>query len=279
MCHPVCGQFQAITRLSPLEGSDVSLRILTLILLTTAMTFVAGFAGSSASTSHPTGCTPTPSLRPLHLDVPANRAVTFPLAELVPGVDESVATWQQPDTGNAEGLLRVTAASEATGGSARLTAEGLVFEPAPGFVGASTGWILAPDQYVAAEPVPQACATGSDLPAGALLVTFEVRNTLPVAIADAVVVPNVVRTVDVGPESGVLANDLDWNGDQLVVHAAGVAEFPWGSVQLAADGSYRITVTDRDLLAPSTVRYLVWDQQGSPTSIDTGYLEIDFSAN
>src|SRR5690349_21432201 len=110
-----------------------------------------------------------------------------------------------------------------------------------------------------------------------VLVTFEVRNSLPIAFDDAVSMPVVAKTMDVGPESGVLANDIDWNGDPLVVHAAGAISFPWGTVHLAADGSYRIVVTDSELLAPATIRYLVWDQQGSPTSIDTGYLEIDFT--
>jgi len=39
-----------------------------------------------------------------------------------------------------------------------------------------------------------------------------------------------------------------------------------------------VVVTNRDLLASATVRYLVSDQQGSPTSVDTGFLEIDFTA-
>lgn len=258
----------------------MSLRIITLFILTTAMTFVAGFAAQHAGTLQAAGCTPISSLRAVNLVVPANRPITFPLGEVVSSPDQVATSWQAVlGLTRADGTLRLASANESAGGSAQVTQSGLTFEPKPGFIGTSTGWILA--IYASGstlEEMPISCpASVADVPFDAVVVTFEVRNTLPVAFDDAVTVPDIARTVDVGPESGVLANDFDWNGDKLVVHTTGTAEFPWGSVQLAADGSYRIVVTDRDLLAPATVRYVVWDQRGSPTSVDAGYLEIDFS--
>lgn len=277
---PVSRASSAITRSSLLEGSDVSLRILTLFILTTIMTLVAGFAAPHAGTSQAAGCTPTSLLRTLNLVVPANRPATFPLSEVVTSPDSTASTWQAVlGLTHDDGSLRLSSANESAAGSATVTSSGLTFAPKPGFVGTSSGWVLAiyPDDTTPAH-TPASCSSKvAGSPLDAVVVTFEVRNTLPVAVDDAVTVPDIVRTVDVGPDSGVLANDLDWNGDPLVVHAAGVTTFPWGSVQLAADGSYRIVVTDHDLLAPATVRYVVWDQQGSPNSVDTGYLEIDFS--
>ena len=272
--------FPAITRSSPLEGTNVSLRIFALLLLTTSVMFAAALTASPAGSSQPDNCSPTTSLRSLHLTVPANRAITFPLAEIVAGEQRPASGWQAVVglTGT-DGALRVAPVTESADGNARITPSGLTFEPQRGFVGSSAGWIVAmyPDGSSPDAGLPACGGAARDEPSETVLVTFEVRNTLPVAFDDAVTMPTVAKTMDVGPESGVLANDIDWNGDRLVVHAAGVTSFPWGTVHLASDGSYRIVVTDSEMLAPATVRYLVWDQQGSPTSVDTGYLEIDFS--
>ncbi len=259
----------------------MSLRILALFLLTTSMMIAAGLASSPAGSSQPANCSGTASLRAVHLTVPANRAITFPLAEIVAsdvhaaGDLEAVLAMARPD-----GSLRFAPVAESAGGSARITPSGLTFVPQRGFVGASAGWVLAtyPPEGTSRVQTAACAGSASSDPIETVLVTFEVRNTLPIAFDDTVTMPVVARTMDVGPESGVLANDVDWNGDRLVVHAAGVTTFPWGTVHLAANGSYRIVVTDRDALAPATVRYLVWDQQGSPTSVDVGYLTIDFTA-
>jgi hypothetical protein len=254
----------------------VSLRIVSLFILTTTMMFAVGFASYRAASTQAVPCDPKPGPRSVHLSVPANQPVTIPLSEVMvtdpatTGVLEANLAKARPG-----GSLGFVAANEIGDGTASITPSGLTFEPQHGFIGSSGGWLLTMRDGREAG-LEQASACGSDVES--VLVTFEVRNSLPQAFNDALTVPSVADLMDVGPEAGVLANDLDWNGDPLVVHAAGSTEFPWGSVDLAADGSYRILVTNRDQLAPTSVRYVVWDQQGSPTSVDTGYLEIDFSA-
>jgi hypothetical protein len=262
----------------------VSLRIISLILLTITMMSTAGAAAhrAGAGGAQAPTCNAADSLRTLTLPVPANRAVTFPLLELLPEADpfalvtETALALARPD-----GSLHFATANSTAEAEAHLTPSGLTFAPHHGFTGASSGWLLTVPVYRDDTPLSRLSCAGMDLanrPMTAVLVTFEVRNDLPQAFDDQVAVPNVATLMDVGPEAGVLANDVDVNGDPLVVHAAGTTAFPWGSVDLAADGSYRVVITDRELLQPATVRYLVWDQQGSPTSVDTGYLDIDFTA-
>jgi len=260
----------------------VHVRIISLILLTATMIFAMGYAAhrAGADMAQASSCTVPDNLRTLTLAVPANRAVTFGLLELLPEADPgAVDTDAMLALAKPDGSLSFAPTNTIT--EAHITPSGLTYEPPPGFVGTSSGWVLTgPAIGDATSVVRPDCGGGDEqgLPLDAVLITFEVRNTLPQAFADQVVMPSVADLMDVGPESGVLANDHDVNGDALVVHSAGATTFPWGSVDLAADGSYRVVVTNRDLLAPATVRYLVWDQQGSPTSVDTGYLEIDFTA-
>jgi hypothetical protein len=259
----------------------VSLRIISLILLTTTMMFAMGSAAHRVGAGVPRldSCTAPGSFRTLTLTVPANRAVTFPLVDLLPEAEPgALATDAKLAITRPDGSLRFAANTIA---EAHLSPSGLTYEPSPGFTGASSGWVLTgPTTGEGGSNLRPDCggADAGNFRLETVLVTFEVRNTLPQAFDDQVEMPSVADLMDVGPESGVLANDLDVNGDALVVHAATTTTFPWGSVNMASDGSYRVTITNHDLLGPATVRYLVWDRQGSPTSVDTGYLEIDFTA-
>jgi hypothetical protein len=271
-----------VIRIIARKVTDVPLRILSLILLTTTLMFAMGHAnqrtGAGAAQAAP--CAVPENIRTLTLTVPANRAVTFPLVEVFPTAEPHARVNDAMlALSRADDSLRFAAANITADAEAHLSPSGLTFVPEPGFIGTSSGWILALPAEDAGLRSARDCA-GSDESGRrfeAVRVNFEVRNELPLAFDDQIAVPSAATLLDVGPEAGVLANDVDTNGDRLVVHAAGVTTFPWGSVDLAADGSYRVVITDHELLRPSAVRYLVWDQQGSPTSVDAGVLEIDFT--
>jgi hypothetical protein len=77
---------------------------------------------------------------------------------------------------------------------------------------------------------------------------------------------------------GVLSNDTDANGDHLVVYSDGELSFPWGTVAIRADGSYRVNVTDASVSGSDQARYVVWDTHGSTANADYGYLTVIFES-
>lgn len=219
------------------------------------------------------------------LEVPANRSRTFQMADLISQVTPctsgdqlGVALTRNRPTSS----LRIATSISASDADAdvELSGSSLTFIPREGFTGSSTGWAIA--LYARAESsveMVEACTQLDCLQQriGVIGVRFEVRNSLPVAIDDSIQIPVAASRIDFNQETGLLHNDLDRNGDPLVVYSAGTTEFHWGWVALEEDGSYRVQITDYALLAPTVVRYVVWDQQGSPTSVDIGYLDIDFT--
>lgn len=206
------------------------------------------------------GCHNASAAQPVTVRAPANGRAVFSIEELLA---------RSTGITGCNGLVSDSATiSVEQAGQGSLSLPGVnprqvAFIPRHGFSGMSGVWSLV-------------VRDGSGEVIGAIRVSFEVRNSLPVAVDDEIVAPFEASRLDVDGALGVLANDTDDNGDQLVVYSWGVIRFPWGSVTIQRDGSYRIDVTDHALRRPAQVLYLVWDQQGSPTSVDFGVLSIDF---
>jgi len=171
-----------------------------------------------------------------------------------------------------EGVVETIEASQFTFGGDLPTAAGrehsrFTYRPLQGFEGVSEGWQFS----------IHAGGTGPVSEVASVKVAFLVRNTLPVAVDDAVVVTPGLLQIDVPAVSGLLANDHDSNGDRMTVYAHGVTRFAWGTVEIRRDGSFRIKVTDHAAVPTEAhVPYVVWDNQGSPTSTDAGTLTIRF---
>lgn len=248
-----------------------------------AMTMMAAMDGNVAPVDTPQSANcPVAAMLPLApvtIDVPANGAVTFGVADLVAAAPEAAQCLDMAaiDASSfvahaAEGRVSIVADTPArtAGWSATsLTAplQRFVFTPMPNFRGVSQGWefvVMGHDE--AGEPVR----------IGIVRATFEVRNGVPVAEDDAVAVAPRLGGIEVGADHGVLANDRDPNRDPLVVHSAGIAAYPWGTVEIHHDGSYRVRVTDPEVSGTAEVRYVVWDGAGSTSGADTGILTVTF---
>ncbi len=216
---------------------------------------------------------------PVTIDVPVNGTVIFGVDELARSshalaeCPEMAAIDASSFVAHArEGGITIIPASRAVtaGGSVvpgGETAQRLVFTPKPGFSGVSEGWefvIYGQDR------------SGLSVRIGIVRTTFQVRNTVPVAEDDTVTVASRTGETCVGAADGVLANDVDANGDPIIVHSNGVTSFPWGAVEMHHDGSYRVTVTDPQVSGSEQVRYVVWDQAGSTTGSDVGILNLTF---
>ncbi len=210
--------------------------------------------------AEPAACRDSLLSRPVTVSVPTNGKTVFSLEDLVA---RSTGVTGCGDVMSEGVTLSVEQVGQGSLSLPGVNPRQVTFIPRHGFSGMSGVWTLVLRDDAGGE-------------IRSVRVSFEVRNSPPVAMDDAIVAPLEVSRLDVGPTMGVLANDLDDNGDHLVVYSQGVTAFPWGTVTLHGDGSYRIAVTDHALLAPARVRYLVWDQQGSPTSVDQGVLSIEF---
>jgi hypothetical protein len=205
-------------------------------------------------------CSQPPARRPVMVSVPVNGKAAFSIEDLVA---RSTGITGCDDLGSDGATITVEQTGQGSLSLLGTNPQQVSFIPRHGFVGVSGVWALV-------------IRDDKGNPISEIRVTFEVRNSVPVAADDRIVVPFEVSRLDVGPAMGVLANDLDDNGDRLVVYSQGVTQFPWGTVTIQHDGSYRIAVTDHELLGPAQVSYVVWDQQGSSTSVDHGVLSIDF---
>lgn len=144
-----------------------------------------------------------------------------------------------------------------------------VFQPRDGFTGVSQGW----EFHILGTP---AGAGAAAIELGTVKVSFMVRNSLPVAADDTVVMTDGLLEVNASANNGLLANDTDPNGDRMTVYSHGITRFAWGTVEIGRDGSYRVQVTNPEAARSVSVRYVVWDNEGSPTSTDTGFLTISF---
>lgn len=258
-----CGGYEDIFATYRHGDLSVHMRIVSLLLIATSILITLPLIDSRSPGGAPAapGCSVARDPRPVTLTVPANGRTAFSIEDLVArstgisGCDDLVsdgATISVEQVG--QGSLSLPGAHP----------QQVAFIPRHGFSGMSGLWTLVVRDDAGKE-------------IGVVRVTFEVRNSIPVAADDEIVVPYEVSRLDVDSPLGVLANDSDINGDQLVVYSQGVTWFPWGTVTIQQDGSYRIEVTDHALRGPALMRYLVWDQQGSPTSIDQGVLSIAFS--
>lgn len=252
--------------------------------------FAAQAVAAPFGASAPGTCKGQTALRPVTIDVPINGSVMFDIDDLLRSSPEFDACHDLDTLGAAaadvldrEGRVAITGTSQWME-SALLGTEiqpSFVFQVHPGFRGISPGWQF---EIYRAGNAGQRLRLGnaagvrpaSSTSLGTVQVNFRVRNDLPIAVNEAVKVAPQQGETDVAAVDGVLANDFDANGDPLVVHAGGVSSFPWGSVEIRRDGSYRVLVTDPDLARPARVRYVIWDTEGSPTSTDTGVLMVTF---
>jgi len=250
-------------------------------LLAVAMLAVIGGTAAPADAPGTAACqdAATLPLAPVTIDVPANGAVTFGLADLVTAAPEAgcleMAAIDAASFAAHAAEGRVTIIPGTPNRTAGWRGTGLagpeqrfVFTPMPNFSGVSRGWeFVVMGRNDAGEPVRLA----------AVHATFQVRNGVPVAEDDVVTIAPRRGGIEVDASHGVLANDRDPNGDALVVHSAGIVAYPWGTVEIHHDGSYRVKVTDPDVSGTAEVRYVVWDGVGSTASADTGILILTFA--
>lgn len=225
-------------------------------------------------------CLDQGSFPPAVLDVPANGTATFGLADLLrdsplameclemAAIDASsfVAHAGEGSVSVIPGVMAPVAGWSATAFAESV--QQFTFTARPGFSGVSQGWefvLYGRDD------------AGKPLRIGIVQATFQVRNTVPVAKDDSVVVNARLGKTCVDVDGGVLANDVDANGDPVIVYSEGVTSYSWGMVEMHRDGSYRVTVTDPQVTGTEQVRYVIWDQVGSTTSTDTGILTLTFT--
>ena len=248
-------------------------------LITLSFVTLMGSAAAPLGVLHVDHCMEEAEFLPVTIDVPVNGTVTFGLDDLVSSGRrlaeclEMAAIDASSLVAHArEGGITIIPGSRAvTSGWSTMpsaeTAQRLVFTPKPGFTGVSEGWefvIYGKDQ------------PGRSVRIGSVRVTFQVRNRVPVARDDTVTVASRIGETCVGAADGVLANDVDANGDPIIVHSNGVTSFQWGAVKMHHDGSYRVTVTDPQVIGSEQIRYVVWDQAGSTTGSDVGMLTLTF---
>lgn len=249
-------------------------------ILIVTMLALAMLATTPRDSSQAASCPEGVSLPPVLIEVPANRAAVFGLADLVGAghdiagcLDLAAIDAASFELHAAEGDVTIVPASPgriAGWRGAGIDAPGprFQFTPQPGFNGVSRGWefvLVGRDD------------DGDMVRAGVVRATFQVRNGVPEATDDLVTIGPRDGGTDVAARHGVLANDRDPNGDALVVHATGTTRFPWGAVEIHHDGSYRVTVTDPERAETVQVRYVVWDQQGSTAEADAGILTVAFA--
>lgn len=252
-------------------------------LFVTSILAVVVFAMNSTASPLPAAvaspCLGQADPRPVTIDVPTNGTATFGIADLLGSAADLAACSSMAaiDASSfvahaSEGAVAVVpgprlamAGWADTGG--RDTTQQFVFTPRPGFNGVSQGW-----EFV----IYREDGTGGHVRIGAVKTTFQMKNSVPVANDDAVTVSPHWAGIEIGADRGVLANDVDANGDSLVVYSAGATSYPWGSVHMHNDGSYRVTVTDPHVTGSAEVRYIVWDRVGSTAGADTGILTLAF---
>ena len=250
----------------------------TMILASVA--FLMSAAATPLTAPAEGACPEQAELRPVMIDVPADGTVSFGIADLAPSAVNALTCVEMAAieassfvAHASEGVVAVVPGPQLamagwTGRGVLDTTQRFEFTPKPGFSGVSQGWEFA---------IYTTNGAGERVRIGAVMATFQVKNIVPVANDDAVTVDPHAGGFAVGAGSGVLANDVDANGDSLVVHSCGVTSFPWGSVEIHHDGSYQVTVNDPDLTGTEQVRYVVWDQEGSTASADTGILTLTFA--
>jgi hypothetical protein len=252
-------------------------------LIVTLIAASWGYAG--VSTASPlggpveAGCVVDVALAPITIDVPANGTATFGIADLLGESPDVMACLEMAaiDASSfvahaGEGSVSVMPGGmlPVAGWSSVSLAEAgqqFMFTARPGFNGVSQGW-----EFV----IHGRDASGERIVLGIVRATFQVRNVVPVAANDAVTVAPGAGAFCVGAEGGLLANDTDANNDAMVVYSDGITAFPWGLVDIHADGSYRVMVTDATVTGSHQVSYLVWDQRDSTTSADRGILTLTF---
>ena len=248
-------------------------------IITTSFAIAMGSAAAPPSASHQDPCMAGAPLLPVSIDVPANGTVTFDVADLVhsssgiAGCPDMAAIDASSFVAHAgEGGVTIIPGRQSTmvGWTTLPLAENaqrFVFTPKSGFSGVSQGWefvIYGRDE------------SGQSTRIGTVKTTFRVRNTVPVATDDSVTIAPRLGGICVGIDGGVLANDVDANGDPVIVYSEGVTSYPWGAVEMHHDGSYRVTVTDPSVSGREQLRYVIWDQVGSTTSADFGILTLTF---
>ena len=252
----------------------------------------AGAPASLARADAAAGCGDDGMFRPVTIEVSSNGMVSFGIDELLRlsvGIDACY------DRGS---LVAAVPAAHGANGSVAVVAPRrqlyrtmsstlvretspprFVYTPPREFSGITRGWEFSiylqdVDGHLACEVTSCGGQGANELRIGAIQVSFEVRNVLPVANDDAITLAPGRGEVEVPASLGLLANDVDVNGDPVMVHTAGVTRFPWGAVEIRQDGSYRVNVTDPTVTGVQQLRYLVWDQRGSSASMDYGILSI-----
>lgn len=227
----------------------------------------------------PDTCVDDTALAPVTINVPANGTATFGIADLLDASRATTACLEMAaiDASSfvahaAEGSVSVIPGTLApaagwSGAPPAEFAQRFMFTARSGFSGVSEGW-----EFV----MHGRNESGADVEIGVVKTTFQVRNVVPVAANETVMIAPGLGTFCAGVEDGLLANDVDANGDPIMVYSNGITPFPWGFVDIHADGSYRVTVTDPRVTGSEQVRYLVWDRQGSTTGADLGILTVTF---
>jgi hypothetical protein len=252
----------------------------------------AGEPASLARNAVPAGCGDSGIFRPVTIEVPANGRVSIGIDELLRLSDGIDACYDRdslvaavPVTHGANGSVAVVAprrllfrTMSSTFGRETSTPR-FVYTPPREFSGITRGWEFSiyhqdADSRRACEMPSCGVQDANDVRIGAIQVSFEVRNELPVANDDAITLAPGSGEVEVPASLGLLANDVDVNGDPVMVRTTGVTRFPWGAVEIRQDGSYRVNVTDSTFTGVQQLRYLVWDQRGSPANMDYGILTI-----
>ena len=252
--------------------------ILAAVTISLTVTSTIGTTAPIGAPSAPGACGTQVRFQPVIIGVPVNGLVSFGIDDLLQSASDLDTCHNAETLGAtvavtqvAEGHLTAITENELafSGNLPAATAAHFVFTPRRDFSGTSEGWEVSIDAPAEAAALP--------ISLGTVRITFLVRNSLPIASDDEVVVTPGLTQIEVPAISGVLANDTDLNGDRITVHTDGVTRFAWGTVEIRADGSFRITVTQPDRAEEITrVRYVVWDNQGSPTSTDFGTLTIRF---
>lgn len=251
--------------------------IVTLIIMSLASA-PSGVA-APAHTTKAEPCLDQGAFLPAVIDVPVNGTATFGIADLLRASPAAMECLEMAaiDASSfvahaGEGSVAVIpgTAAPVTAWSATPAGEStqqFVFTARSGFQGVSQGW-----EFVVYGRDP----SGEHLALGIVQTSFQVRNLVPVAANDAVTVVPGLGAFCVDAEDGLLANDVDANGDPMIVYSEGVTRFPWGTMELHRDGSYRVTVTDPAVMGSHQVSYLVWDQRDSTASADRGTLTLTF---
>ena len=146
--------------------------------------------------------------------------------------------------------LQVVAASDPNGGTVAVLENGqLRFTPAADFHGTTTLRYTVSDG-------------AGNLVEGTAEVAVEAVNDAPEAAPDTYDISH-GQTLEVGAQNGVLANDLDVDGDTLSVVSHGAASH--GTLEIDADGAFRYT-PDAGFVGTEEVEYTVSDGSVSTTA-------------